>query len=130
MRVGRTEPQDSVSSSERKFEMNHGTSPHIHQSKRLKATTRGHDHGSPQQVGPKVLEIDADEAQRPDPFQSAIPELLTTRELAQILRFETQTIRKKKMNDTLGIKPITIGRRHLWRKADLLDLLRRLQHQR
>ncbi len=108
--------------------MNHGTNPHQHPSKHFKATAQELARGATQQVGPRELEGDMEETMTPTPWLPAIPELLTTHELAKILRLKPQTIRKKRMDGTMGIEPIKVGGRLLWKKSDLLDLLRRLQH--
>lgn len=48
------------------------------------------------------------------PLSEVRHELLTTDELAHYLRLKVQTIRKKHMEGTLGIKPIKVGGRLLW----------------
>lgn len=108
--------------------MNHGTNPDQHPSKHFKATAQELARGATQQVGPGVLEGGMEGAMISVPCLPAIPELLTTHELAKILRLKPQTIRKKRMDGTMGIEPIKVGGRLLWKKSDLLDFLRRLQH--
>jgi len=53
-------------------------------------------------------------------------EFLTTDELAYYLRLKEQTIRKKRMNGTLGIDPVKIGGRLRWPRQLVINYLRKL----
>lgn len=60
------------------------------------------------------------------PLSEVQHELLTTDELAYYLRLKEQTIRKKRMDGTLGIAPVKIGGRLRWPKHRVIEYLRKL----
>ncbi|RUP23913.1 MAG: DNA-binding protein [Curvibacter sp.] len=119
------------------------TAPYQTSSEATNAETRGADLepqsqelGEPQERQEKVEQGQPSTSQkkpRPTrqdkvyrPLIEVRHEFLTTDELAYYLRLKEQTIRKKRMNGTLGIDPVKIGGRLRWPRQFVINYLSKL----